>query len=192
MWTKKDKSHFGSISLGPLIQSPYSGDPAFNNASRTFRISNKRFESFQSFFLSFLMAQNVAQAATAAAAIVGATAADVASAVEHHFAILADPGAPNINVVNAVSLKLPEFNLSRVKYWFLAAKSEFRIKNITADLTKFLYVVSSMKGDVFDQVIDLVRALPQAGAYQGLKDRLLKAFDRRPMEQANAIIDWPG
>jgi hypothetical protein len=104
------------------------------------------------------MAQNVAQAAIAAADIVGATSPDVASAVEHHLATLADQGAPNINVVNAVSLKLPEFNPSRVEYWFLVAESEVRIKNITADLTKFSYVVSSMKGDVFDQVIDLVRA----------------------------------
>jgi hypothetical protein len=126
------------------------------------------------------MAQNVAQAATAAAAIVGATAADVASAVEHHLANLADPGAPNINVVNAVSLKLPEFNPSREEYWFLAAESEFKIKNITADLTKLSYVVFSMKGDIFDRVINLVRAPPQAGAYQGLIDRLLQAFGRTP------------
>jgi hypothetical protein len=64
------------------------------------------------------MAQNVAQAATAAEAIVGAMAADDASAVEHHLANLVDPGAPNINVVNAVSLKLPEFNPSWVEYCF--------------------------------------------------------------------------
>jgi hypothetical protein len=97
------------------------------------------------------MAQNVAQAATAVAAIVGATAANVASDLEHHLANLADLGAPNINIVNAISLKLPEFNPSRVEYGFLEAESEFRIKNITADLTKFSYVVSSMKGDVFQR-----------------------------------------
>jgi hypothetical protein len=137
------------------------------------------------------MAQNVAQAATPAAAIVGAKAAEVASAT-HHLANLPDPGAPNIKVVNAVSLKLPEFNPSRVKYWFLMAESEFRIKNITADLNKFSYVVSSIKGDVFDWVMDLVRAPLQAGTYQGLKERLLQAFGRTPMERANAVMDWPG
>jgi hypothetical protein len=65
-------------------------------------------------------------------------------------------------------------------------------QNITADLTKFSYVVSSMKGDVFNRVINLVRAPPQAGAYQGLKDRLLQAFGRRPMERANSVMDWLG
>jgi hypothetical protein len=41
-------------------------------------------------------------------------------------------------------------------------------------------------------VIDLFRASPQAGAYQGLKAKLLKAFSRTPMERANAVMDWQG
>jgi hypothetical protein len=40
-------------------------------------------------------------------------------------------------------------------------------------------------------VINFARAPPQAGPYQGLKDRLLQAFGRTPMERANAIMNWP-
>jgi hypothetical protein len=70
-----------------------------------------------------------------AAAIDGATAADVAAAVETH---LPNQAVPNVNVVNAVSLKLPEFNTARVEYWFVAAEAEFRIKNITGRINQVL------------------------------------------------------
>jgi hypothetical protein len=83
-------------------------------------------------------------------------------------------------------------SLTLAGYWFLAAESELRIKNITSDLTKFSYVVSSTKGDVFNRMINLIRVSPQTGVYQGLKDRLLQAFGRTQMEWANAVMDWPG
>jgi hypothetical protein len=99
---------------------------------------------------------------------------------------------PNVNIVNAVSLKLPKFNTGRVEYWCVAAEAEFHIKNITGKLTKSSHVSSSMKGDTIDQIIDLACDPPAAEAYGILKARLLEAFGRTPVEWANAIIDWPG
>jgi hypothetical protein len=56
-------------------------------------------------------------------------------------------------------------------------------------LTKFSYVISSMKGDTIDRIIDLARNPPTTGAYGILKARLLEVFGRTPVERA--LIDWP-
>jgi hypothetical protein len=109
-----DKSHFGSISLGPLIQSSYRGDPAYNNASRTLRISKPTVQILSVIFLKFSDGSKHCPNSNREEAVVGVMAADVASAMEHYLANLADPGVPNMNVVNAFSLKLPEFNPSRI------------------------------------------------------------------------------
>jgi hypothetical protein len=90
------------------------------------------------------------------------------------------PDWPAVNVV-----KLADINPSREEYWFVATEAEFRIKNITADLTKFSYVIASMKGDTIDRVIGLVRAPPAANTYKALKDKLLLAFGRTDLERGN-------
>jgi hypothetical protein len=132
----------------------------------------------------------VAEAATAAAGLRDATPASVAAAVTTHLA--AQQATPTVSVVNAVSLKLADFNPGRAEYWFVATEAEFRIKNITEDLTKFSYVIASMKGDTIDHVIRLVRDPPVANAYKALKDKLLLAFGRTDLERGNALLDWPG
>jgi hypothetical protein len=135
----------------------------------------------------------VAEAAVAAAGLRDATPETVAAAVTTFLAAQSPAReAPAVNVVNAVSLKLADFNPGRAEYWFVATEAEFRIKNITADLTKFSYVIASMKGDTIDRVIGLVRAPPVANAYQALKDKLLLAFGRTDLERGNALLDWPG
>ena len=131
----------------------------------------------------------IRQAATAAAALKGANATFVATAVNAAIAA-ADP----VQAVNAVSIKLARFNPARCEYWFATAEAEFNLRQppITADRTKFSYVLASLEGDTIDRVIDLVRAPPANDAYTAIKNRLLEAFGRTPIERCKALLDWPG
>ena len=61
--------------------------------------------------------------------------------------------------INAAALKLPEFSPDRIEYWFIAVEAEFnlRVPTITQDQTRYSYVVSALKGQVIDKVIDIIR-----------------------------------
>ena len=45
---------------------------------------------------------------------------------------------------NAVSLKLPAFWTSQPKVWFQQSEAQFAWRNITADDTKYYYVVAAL------------------------------------------------
>ena len=97
--------------------------------------------------------------------------------------------------INTVALKLPEFSPDRIEYWFIAVEAEFNlhVPAITQDQTRYSYVVSALKGQVMDRVIDIIRNPPAAGThYQAIKDRLLSAFSRSPLERSKMLLDWPG
>ena len=97
--------------------------------------------------------------------------------------------------INTVSLKLPEFSPDRIEYWFIAVEAEFnlRVPAITQDQIRYSYVVSALKGQVMDRVINIIRNPPAAGTcYQAIKDRLLSAFSRSPLERSKMLLDWPG
>lgn len=97
--------------------------------------------------------------------------------------------------VNAVALKLPEFSPDRIEYWFIAIEAEFNLRTpaITQDQTKYSYVVAALKGQVMDRVIDIIRNPPEEGTrYKTIKDRLLSAFGRTPLEMGKNLLDWPG
>ena len=97
--------------------------------------------------------------------------------------------------INTVALKLPEFSPDRIEYWFIAVEAEFnlRIPAITQNQTWYSYVVSALKGQVMDRVIDIIRNPPAAGThYQAIKDRLLSAFSRSSLERSKMLLDWPG
>ena len=56
---------------------------------------------------------------------------------------------------NAVSLKLPAFWTSQPKVWFQQSEAQFTLRNITADDTKYYYVVAALDQDYYyvDQVL---------------------------------------
>ena len=74
---------------------------------------------------------------------------------------------------HAVTIKLAPFYASSPGFWFAQVESQFRVRGITDQLTKFDYVVQSLSEDVALRVSKAV----ENQQYQGLKDTLMKAFD---------------
>ena len=77
---------------------------------------------------------------------------------------------------NAVSLKLPTFWTSQPEVWFEQTEAQFHIRQITADTTKFYYVVSALHQDTAGHVIDFLRHPPTDDIYQGIKKLLIGTF----------------
>lgn len=72
------------------------------------------------------------------------------------------------NQQNAVSLKLPTFWTSQPSVWFE--------RQITADSTKYCYVVSSLNQETAGHIIDFLQHPPTDDKYGGIKKLLIGTF----------------
>ena len=92
---------------------------------------------------------------------------------------------------NAVSLKLPTFWAQEPNTWFIQAEAQFNIRNITADETKYHYIVASLDQQTASRIRNLLQNPPQDDKYGALKARLLKTFSQSETQRANQLIDLP-
>jgi hypothetical protein len=90
--------------------------------------------------------------------------------------------------VHAVSLKLPDFWPDEPDIWFCQAESQFALRGITAEETKFHYVVAALDGQTARRVGDLLRT-PPTDSYTALKKRLLSTFSLSERERACRLLD---
>lgn len=84
------------------------------------------------------------------------------------------PTPPNsTDSIAATSVKLAPFWSSNPVAWFSVAESQFNLKNITADRTKYDYVVSSLSEEVITTVLDEISNPPEDNKYTSLKNKLI-------------------
>lgn len=93
--------------------------------------------------------------------------------------------------LNAVSTKLPQFWHGRPKVWFITAEAEFDNKNITADDTKYRYVVMALGLEVASRVSDFLEDPPTKDKYAALKKRLIEEYSLQPMAKAKRLANPP-
>ena len=90
--------------------------------------------------------------------------------------------------VHAVALKLPPFWSDEPDIWFAQAESQFTLRGIVAEDTKFHHVVAALDGQTARRVGDLLRT-PPADPYATLKKRLLSTFALSERERAARLLD---
>ncbi|CAH2108907.1 unnamed protein product [Euphydryas editha] len=73
-----------------------------------------------------------------------------------------------------VGIKTPAFNADDPQLWFAQLEGQFILSNITADSTKFYYVLSQLEPQHSAQVRDLIVNPPSTGKYEKLKAELIK------------------
>ncbi|KAL3226884.1 hypothetical protein MRX96_024604 [Rhipicephalus microplus] len=66
--------------------------------------------------------------------------------------------------VSSVDCKLPPFRTADPALWFIQVESQFAARRITADLTKYHYVVSSLPSAIASEMRDLLLAPPVENA----------------------------
>lgn len=89
----------------------------------------------------------------------------------------------------AVSLKLPTFWEQSPELWFIRAEAEFANRHITADGTKYNYLVASLGQDTATAVLSALRTPPDTDRYKALKDRLLEAYGLSQHERAARLLE---
>ena len=91
---------------------------------------------------------------------------------------------------NAVSIKLPTFWTSEPHVWFAQAEAQFNIRGITADDTKYYYVLSALDQTTATRLLDLIQRPPTENKYTALKDRLLDTFGLTERERASRLLHF--
>lgn len=102
------------------------------------------------------------------------------------------PTEDNKDQQNAVSLKLPAFWTSQPQVWFEQAEAQFHIRQITADATKYYYVVSALDQEAAGHIIDYLRQPPADDKYKGIKNLLNKTFGLGRRARAAKLLHMDG
>ncbi|KAK3873159.1 hypothetical protein Pcinc_021797 [Petrolisthes cinctipes] len=93
---------------------------------------------------------------------------------------------------NAVSLKLPTFWTTQPQVWFEQAEAQFHIRQITADNTRYYYVVSALDQNTAGRIIDYLREPPDENKYEGIKTLLNTTFGLTRRERAAKLLHMDG
>lgn len=78
--------------------------------------------------------------------------------------------------VNAVSVKVPAFWPDEPDLWFTQLEGQFSIANITADATKYTYVIANLEHKYLCDIKDIIRNPPQTGKYDKIKTQLINRY----------------
>ena len=89
----------------------------------------------------------------------------------------------------ALNLKLPAFWTSQPEVWFAQAEAQFHIRSITADATKYYYVVSALDQPTAGRLLDVLQSPPAEDKYGHLKQQVLRAFSLTRRDRAARLLN---
>lgn len=86
---------------------------------------------------------------------------------------LDNPTTPDANQIAHVAVKPPPFWKTNPALWFVRLEAQFTLAKVSADETKFNYILSAVDSDVLNSVSDIVLKPPNTDKYETLKKRLI-------------------
>ena len=99
---------------------------------------------------------------------------------------------PESATVNAAAVKLPAFWSGNPEVWFKQVESNFATRNITAQQTKFDYVIQALDNSTADRVQSIILSPPERDPYDELKKTLIAIFGKSQAEKDQEILNFNG
>ncbi|MEE8151605.1 MAG: hypothetical protein V3T76_01045 [candidate division NC10 bacterium] len=92
---------------------------------------------------------------------------------------------------SSVALKLPTFWESHAAIWFAQADSQFALRNISDDTTRFHHVVAVLNASTAARALSVIQNPPDNDKYGALKGLLLGAFTLIETACVRQLLDLP-
>jgi hypothetical protein len=88
-----------------------------------------------------------------------------------------------------VAVKIPDFISSDPKLWFAMVKGSFASAGVTADSTKFGYVVGALPPKYAVEVKDIIMTPPSGSKYVKIIDELIKRLSASQEEKTRQLLE---
>ena len=107
----------------------------------------------------------------------------------HDISDLFPPSASSSSPVTAnVSIKLPVFWPDLAEVRFAQADTQFAIRSVTVNKTKFYQAVAVLSQEVASQILDLIRSPPAGDPYRVLRERLFTLYMLNDYQHFEALV----
>lgn len=91
--------------------------------------------------------------------------------------------------ISAVTIKLPTFWSEEPLLWFSQAESQFALRSIVSEVTKYHHVIAALDQSTAKRVVDVINLPASESKYMKLKERLLSTFTLSPYRRARKILN---
>ncbi|XP_037579866.1 uncharacterized protein LOC119462607 [Dermacentor silvarum] len=98
------------------------------------------------------------------------------------------PQGTEIPTLSGVDVKLPPFWTADPALWFIQVESQFAARRITADSTKYHYVVSSLPPSTASEVRDLLLSPSADNVYEALKATLIRRITPSESQRLQQLL----
>lgn len=103
-------------------------------------------------------------------------------------ALQQDQTQPPVRHIERVAVKTPPFWKAEPKLWFIQLEAQFDLSGVTADTTKYNYVVSAIDTSILTQIADFVTTPPATDKYPGIKNRLITIFSESSEKKLRKLL----
>lgn len=93
--------------------------------------------------------------------------------------------------IQQVAIKLPQFWDWHPESWFIYVESQFQIRNIVIDATKFAYTVQALSPETCRDLSLYLEAAPAADKYEYLKRLLIRTYGLTKAEKGKQLLSLP-
>lgn len=85
-------------------------------------------------------------------------------------------------------MKVPPFWPDEPTLWFAQLEGQFALANITADSTKYNYVVSNLEYKYVTEVKDVIKQPPESGKYEKIKKELIGRLSASQEQRVRQLL----
>ena len=90
--------------------------------------------------------------------------------------------------VRTVTIKLPPFSESNPELWFSKAESQFKVKGITSDTTKFHHLYALMTDKAANEIEAILLNPPKTGKVDAMRTKLVRKFGRSQYDKDYELL----
>ncbi|KYN14011.1 PREDICTED: uncharacterized protein LOC108766199 [Trachymyrmex cornetzi] len=91
--------------------------------------------------------------------------------------------------IHRVALKIPPFWADKPELWFAQLEGQFTLGSITADATKYAYVLSHIETKHAKEIKDLITKPPEHDKYENIKKALIQRLSLSQEQQIRQLLE---